>query len=83
MKLTLHELSIGHSLQRAISPQDLQRQHTWMQWHLEEMFALAKEALESRATALMVCTECGTKGQHDTSKCPFPARHIPLFSEFP
>lgn len=62
MKLTLHELSIGHSLQRAISPQDLQRQYTWMQWHLEELFALAKKALEAEAKPCWSALNAGPRG---------------------
>ena len=84
MNLTTHELSIGLSLQRPISKQDLQRQVDWMERYIGEMFILSKEALlnrESQRKASLVCHECATTGQHATADCPFPARHIPLFPE--
>ena len=84
MNLTIHELSIGLSLQRPISKQDLQRQVDWMERYMGEMFILAKEALVNREMerkAALRCDECATTGQHATADCPFPARHIPLFPE--
>ena len=84
MNLTIHELSIGLSLQRPISKQDLQRREDWMERYIGEMFILSKEALlnrESQRKASLVCHECATTGQHATADCPFPARHIPLFPE--
>ena len=84
MNLTIHELSIGLSLQRPISKQDLQRRDDWMERYIGEMFILAKEALVNREMerkAALVCHECATTGQHDTASCPFPHRHVPLFPE--
>ena len=84
MNLNLHDISIGESLQRPISAQDLIRRDAWMILHTSELFSLAKEALlnrESQRKASLVCHECATTGQHDTADCPFPARHIPLFPE--
>ena len=91
MNLTTHELSIGLSLQRPISKQDIARRDEWMDHHTEELFSLAKEALMERArlehhrdlwkNAAIRCDECATTGQHSTAECPFPAKHIPLFPE--
>ena len=82
MNLTIHELSIGLSLQRPISKQDLQRRDDWMDLHTDELFLLAKEALKGRSllNASLWCDECATKG-HSTSECPFEHKHIPLFPE--
>lgn len=46
MKLTLHELSIGHSLQSPISTQDHQRRDEWMDSNTDELFRLAKIGAE-------------------------------------
>ena len=84
MNLTLHDLSIGESLQSPISAQDIIRRDTWMILHTRELFSLAKEALttrQERSKAALVCDECATTGSHSTENCPFPARHIPLFPE--
>jgi hypothetical protein len=84
MNLTAHELSIGLSLQRPISKQDIQRREDWMERYIGEMFILSKEALinrEFQRKASLVCHECATTGQHSTAECPFPHRHIPLFPE--
>lgn len=74
MTLTLHELSIGLSLQSPISQQDYHRRDEWMQSHIRELFDLAKEALlarEDRRKSALVCMECGKAGDHSTEKCPF------------
>lgn len=51
MNLTLHELSIGLSLTRPISSDDMKRGELWMDQHRDELFALAKEALTARESA--------------------------------
>ena len=84
MNLTPHELSIGLSLQRPISKQDIQRREDWMNRFTPELFSLAKEALtnrESTRKASLRCDECGTTGDHATADCKFPTKHIPLFPE--
>ena len=80
MNLDLHTLSIGASLQRPISKQDIQRRDDWMDRHTNELFSLAKDALTTRKAALR-CAECATTGDHATADCPFPARHVPMFPE--
>lgn len=82
MTLTLHELSIGASLQRPISKQDIARRDDWMDHHTDHLFSLAKEALlarDEKRKAARYCDECGRVGDHDSKDCPFPAKHIPLF----
>lgn len=84
MNLTLHELSIGSSLQTPVGEDDVRRSDRWMETNTRELFALAKEALESRllaTKAALRCDECGTTGQHATEHCPFPTKHIPLFPD--
>jgi hypothetical protein len=82
--LDLHSLSIGLSLQRPISKQDIQRRDEWLDSHTMELFGLAKEALETRKLAAKVfcrCHECGSTGDHATADCPFPTKHVSLFPE--
>lgn len=84
MNLTLHDISIGESLQSPISAQDIIRRDAWMILHTRELFSLAKEALTTRQEqrkAALVCHECATTGQHATADCPFPHKHVPLFPE--
>ena len=45
-KLTLHELSIGESLNRPISKHDVIRRDEWMTKHTDELFRLAKIGAE-------------------------------------
>jgi len=84
MNLDLHTLSIGASLQRPISKQDIARRDEWMDRHTDELFSLAKEALAARVEAkksFCFCDECGSRGDHNTADCPFPHKHLPLFPE--
>ena len=45
-KLTLHEISIGESLNHPISKHDVIRRDEWMDRHTDELFRLAKIGAE-------------------------------------
>lgn len=59
-----------------------------MERHTDDLFALAREALTTRALELAAtrkaalrCDECATTGDHSTADCRFPHKHVPLFPE--